>query len=247
MPPPRVSPQTRPSDWQKWHTRNGGVRARRAHACSLSFDKSVGSNLGRTGSQFPTAHNQGLRRGSLSRAGVPLRRSSSSSNVRASVVRTTSSAGRSNKRVMKDRVIVSRRRVPRPISACMARQMGSKRSGITAMATANQGQVRSSSKHSGTFHYMEFREPDQRYAARKQPSFQKTGVLRGSTLRTKKREASILRSKGIMSRSASRLPKKIDRGRPSTARRHKSDQHSGSVSLRRRRPATASGARRFKK
>ena len=158
-------------------------------------DKSVGNNLGGEQGHNSRPHtSQGLRRGSLSRAGVPLRRSSSSSNVRASVVRTTSSAGRSNKRVMKDRVIVSRRRVPRPISACMARQMGSNRSGITAMTTANQGQVRSSSKHSGTFHYMEFREPDQRYAARKQPSFQKTGVLRGSTLRTTKREASIRRS-----------------------------------------------------
>ena len=147
---------------------------------------------------------------------------------------------------------MAHRRVPRPISASMARQMGHSRRGASSSNIHNRGsrgggggaklslgsqRYLHSSSSSNTFQYVEFTEPvvSRHSSAQKKPSTRQIGVMRGSTRRNKKRDA-IFRAQGQMSRSAPRQHQRTGRIRPSTA---SSNSRRSVGNLKGVRPATA--------
>ena len=258
VPPPRMSPHARPYEMAKVAHRSKMVSLELEGRTPVHFKIDMASLKKRASCakklRARPHTSQGRRK--ESRVGGSLRKSSSSATAG---VPPASPARNKNKN---DQVVIARRRVPRPISASMARQMGMRHGEVShtsrgdngddggaALASDGQRHLRSSSSSSSSFHYMKFTEPAQRRSStHKTSSSRHVGVMRGSTLRNKKRDAIILQRQGQMARSSPRQHQKTARVRPSTASskvRSVVIRSSVSVSrsLNRRRPATASGAR----
>ena len=259
--PPRMSPHARPYEMAKLGNRDKMMSLElegHTHA-SFKLDPTNMDKAKKSSRPRPST-SQGTRRDVRKSKSTRMHNSQSSAIPLTYRMRKEMSSMSRSQRAKQGYVV--NHRVPRPISASMARRMGRSKgrehSGTSTMSRSKTvcDMGHGKTKSISNTHHMKFNcEATQRNQRRRQPGL--SGIMKGSTVRDKARDSLVLQHSGNVfpGSAVSGKQSRSTMRRPSTARRRKrmdgksyqpyqTVNQASSRAHTRRRPATASGSRR---